>query len=193
MLKQIKKSKTNQKGFTIIEVLIVLAIAGLILLIVFLAVPALQRSSRNTQRKNDAAAIGSSIANYISNNGGQLPTGVGGDGTNTNNILFYGSTSNTETAKLGYYTVAAAAGSASATNSGNVSLLNVTAVKTPTVVPSGTAPATTTITTDQVLIYTGENCDSTGTKGGTLSTRTAAIFYVAETGSGDGSLQCIEQ
>ncbi|HPW47952.1 MAG TPA: prepilin-type N-terminal cleavage/methylation domain-containing protein, partial [Candidatus Saccharibacteria bacterium] len=36
--------KKDQKGFTIIEVLIVLAIAALILLIVFLAVPALQRN-----------------------------------------------------------------------------------------------------------------------------------------------------
>ncbi|MCA9330903.1 prepilin-type N-terminal cleavage/methylation domain-containing protein [Candidatus Saccharibacteria bacterium] len=52
-----KKLQTNQSGFTIIEVLIVLAIAGLIMLIVFLAVPALQRNSRNTQRKNDAQKL----------------------------------------------------------------------------------------------------------------------------------------
>ena len=49
--------KNRKDGFTIIEVLIVLAIAGLIMLIVFLAVPALQRNSRNTQRKNDVANI----------------------------------------------------------------------------------------------------------------------------------------
>ena len=48
MLSKLKKS--NQ-GFTIIEVMIVLAIAGLILLIVFLAVPALQRNGRNTTKK----------------------------------------------------------------------------------------------------------------------------------------------
>jgi prepilin-type N-terminal cleavage/methylation domain-containing protein len=36
--------KNNKKGFTIIEVLIVLAIAGVIMVIVFLAVPALQRN-----------------------------------------------------------------------------------------------------------------------------------------------------
>ena len=40
MLNKLKKS--DKDGFTIIEVMIVLAIAGLILLIVFLAVPALQ-------------------------------------------------------------------------------------------------------------------------------------------------------
>jgi prepilin-type N-terminal cleavage/methylation domain-containing protein len=45
-MKQLYKQK-REAGFTIIEVLIVLAIAALILLIVFLAVPALQRNARN--------------------------------------------------------------------------------------------------------------------------------------------------
>jgi prepilin-type N-terminal cleavage/methylation domain-containing protein len=77
MLKQQYKSKRDE-GFTIIEVLIVLAIAALILVIVFLAVPALQRSSRNTQRKNDAANTLSAFSDYVSNNGGQLPGDCGG-------------------------------------------------------------------------------------------------------------------
>lgn len=68
-----KTKLTNQKGFTIIEVLIVLAIAGLILLIVFLAVPALQRNSRNTQRKNDIGRIGGASTEFVSNNNGTLP------------------------------------------------------------------------------------------------------------------------
>ena len=50
MLQNLKK---RNQGFTIIEVMIVLAIAGLIMLIVFLAVPALQRNQRNTARKQD--------------------------------------------------------------------------------------------------------------------------------------------
>ena len=52
-----KKLLKNEQGFTIIEVMIVLVIAAVIMLIVFLAVPALQRNSRNTQRTNDAARI----------------------------------------------------------------------------------------------------------------------------------------
>jgi prepilin-type N-terminal cleavage/methylation domain-containing protein len=40
-------------GFTIIEVVLVLAIAGLIFLLVFLALPGLQRSRRDAQRKSD--------------------------------------------------------------------------------------------------------------------------------------------
>jgi prepilin-type N-terminal cleavage/methylation domain-containing protein len=69
--------KKAEKGFTIIEVMIVLAIAGLILLIVFLAVPALQRNSRNTQRKNDASHLASIISEWESNNAGTTPTGFG--------------------------------------------------------------------------------------------------------------------
>ena len=45
----------NKKGFTIIEVVLVLAIAGLIFLMVFLALPALQRSQRNQQYKNNVS------------------------------------------------------------------------------------------------------------------------------------------
>lgn len=62
--------KKQQKGFTIIEVLIVLAIAGLIILIVFLAVPALQRNSRNTQRKTQAARYLSAVTEWQNNNNG---------------------------------------------------------------------------------------------------------------------------
>ena len=66
-----KKLQKDQRGFTIIEVLIVLAIAGLIMLIVFLAVPALQRNSRNTQRSNDASLVGGAMNDGLSNRNGQ--------------------------------------------------------------------------------------------------------------------------
>lgn len=79
MLKNVRK---RVEGFTIIEVLIVLAIAGLIMLIVFLAVPALQRNSRNTQIRNSAAAVLGGINDFVSNNNGQLPTTIGPAGTN---------------------------------------------------------------------------------------------------------------
>jgi prepilin-type N-terminal cleavage/methylation domain-containing protein len=73
MLSKLKKSKGE--GFTIIEVMIVLAIAGLILLIVFLAIPALQRNSRNTQRKNDAAAYTAAYSEDVNNNNGVAALG----------------------------------------------------------------------------------------------------------------------
>jgi prepilin-type N-terminal cleavage/methylation domain-containing protein len=78
MLNKLKKS--NQ-GFTIIEVMIVLAIAGLIILIVLLAVPALQRNGRNTAIKNDASAVAAGISEFESNNDGKMPTNIAGTGT----------------------------------------------------------------------------------------------------------------
>ena len=66
-------NKNNKKGFTIIEVVLVLAIAGLIFLMVFLALPALQRSQRDTQRKNDASRLRAAVTDYTSNNRGKLP------------------------------------------------------------------------------------------------------------------------
>lgn len=62
--------KQNQKGFTIIEVLIVLAIAALIMLVVFLAVPALRRNAANSGRANDAAKISSAVTDCLSNHNG---------------------------------------------------------------------------------------------------------------------------
>ena len=75
------KKINNTRGFTIIEVLIVLAIAGLIMLVVFLAVPALQRNARNTAIKTDASAVAGGIAEFQSNNEGALVTAVNGVGT----------------------------------------------------------------------------------------------------------------
>lgn len=54
-------------------VVLVLAIAGLIFLMVFIALPALQRSQRDTQRRNDMSALASQITQYQSNNNGKLP------------------------------------------------------------------------------------------------------------------------
>ena len=73
MKKYLGRSSVAQ-GFTIIEVLIVLAIAGLILLIVFLAVPALQRNSRNTQYKNEAERIFGAAHEFINSNNLTVPT-----------------------------------------------------------------------------------------------------------------------
>lgn len=72
MLKQLQKRKDS--GFTIIEVLVVLAIAGLIMVVVFLAVPNLQRSQRNNARKTDASNVLQNLSEYVGNAGGSLPT-----------------------------------------------------------------------------------------------------------------------
>jgi prepilin-type N-terminal cleavage/methylation domain-containing protein len=98
-----KNSKSNG-GFTIIEVLIVLAIAGLIMLIVFLAVPALQRNSRNTSIKNDVQNVLGGVAEYQGANNGKIPatiagtngtvtySGASGSGANQTSIQVQGTT-----------------------------------------------------------------------------------------------------
>ncbi|MBO4812585.1 type II secretion system protein [Candidatus Saccharibacteria bacterium] len=58
--------KTKQ-GFTIIEVVLVLAIAGLIFLMVFVALPALQRSQRDSARRNDMSRVDTSLTQYQTN------------------------------------------------------------------------------------------------------------------------------
>src|ERR1700752_5066300 len=67
------RQSVRTAGFTIIEVMIVLAIAGLLLMIVFMAVPALERNSRNNQRKQDVTIILSALSHYELNNSGDLP------------------------------------------------------------------------------------------------------------------------
>lgn len=63
----------RQQGFTIIEVVLVLAIAGLIFLIVFMAVPALQASRRDTKRRSDAGQIAAEIESGAANRNGKYP------------------------------------------------------------------------------------------------------------------------
>ena len=62
-----KQNINSKEGFTIIEVVLVLAIAGLIFLMVFVALPALQRSQRDTARRNDIARVDTSLTQYQTN------------------------------------------------------------------------------------------------------------------------------
>lgn len=73
------KSNSTRNGFTIIEVVLVLAIAGLIFLMVFLALPALQRSQRNQLYKNNLSLVIGALQNYRSNNGGRRIPVTGND------------------------------------------------------------------------------------------------------------------
>ncbi len=64
---------SKRKGFTIIEVVLVLAIAGLIFLMVFLGLPALQRAQRNTERKADLNRFLSAFEEFRKRNGATNP------------------------------------------------------------------------------------------------------------------------
>ncbi len=63
----------KEKGFTLIEIVLVLAIAGLLLVIVFLAVSGAQKSRRDTQRKNDLSRIAAQIESFAGNYNGCYP------------------------------------------------------------------------------------------------------------------------
>jgi len=71
-MKNLVKDKRAQ-GFTIIEVMIVLAIAGLIMAIVFFAVPQLQRNARDNQRQSVANRVKAELDTYSGNNQGAYP------------------------------------------------------------------------------------------------------------------------
>jgi len=127
------------KGFTIIEVVLVLAIAGLIFLVVFLALPALQRGQRDTQRKNDLGKFMSQVTAYQSNNQGALPADATAWGTFLTNYLRVGGTPFADPSSGGDYTV--------------------------TVATSATAPAPSAVTATSVNVYRGLTCGGTGVTG----------------------------
>lgn len=165
MIQQLQKRRVGAKrsrGFTIIEVMIVLAIAGLIMLIVFLAVPALQRSSRNTQRKADASNALAAVSEYTNNNGGSLP-GVGALSFTAPNLTIGAAGTAQSSAKLGYYTSGVGAGA------GQVNLTGYAAL-----------PSTVT---DTLLLETGTTCTSATTTAAGTARAIVAIFGI-ETSSG---------
>lgn len=159
----VNSQKSDQQGFTIIEVLIVLAIAGLILLVVLLAVPALNRNSRNTTMKNDVQSVLSGFSDFAGANDGTLPatvTKVVGEPV----VKYEKPTKNTTEIKI----------------QGN------TAVNTATVAAAGTVALTDT---GKIEVRIGGKCDAattTGTTGGWVaSSRAVAAFYLLETSNGN--------
>ena len=65
--------QTAKKGFTLIEVIIVLAIAALIMVVVFNSVGGAQRSQRDSQRRTDLGYLVSQLEQYAGNNNGDYP------------------------------------------------------------------------------------------------------------------------
>jgi prepilin-type N-terminal cleavage/methylation domain-containing protein len=146
------KNLKRDDGFTIIEVLIVLAIAGLIMLIVFLAVPALQRNARNTSRKSDVGSLASAFSEYVDNNDGALPASCTGAACSKTFLQNW---------NPGYYSVS-----------------QVTYVDNTSAFTTDPKPTTDNIDVEAYATCSGE------TLGSTPSSRSVAILYNVETGSG---------
>lgn len=162
-------SKYKQKraqGFTIIEVLIVLAIAGLIMLVVFLAIPALQRNSRNNQRQTDVANLLGAVGEYVSNNNGALPDLANAGSQSGNNYQIGDDGSNEVEVALGYYGAA------------DVSIVDGSAANV-----TGNEEGEDLI---RIVLEAECNTDSTGTIPG--ASRGYAALYTLE----NNSLQCRE-
>jgi prepilin-type N-terminal cleavage/methylation domain-containing protein len=190
--------KIHKNGFTIIEVLIVLAVAGLIMVIVFLAVPSLQRNSRNMQRKNDIGLIAAAITSYKTINPLSVPDILKNEMNDTTlvSISSLGSTNNYETVKLGYYNRGGNPDNTWGPAAGNV-YIDVSKPQNPLVSPEVAPPGSLgtnahRITDENVSIISGETCNDTGTGPGVLSNGAVAIFYVLEGASDNGILKCID-
>lgn len=149
---------SKNKGFTIIEVVLVLAIAGLIFLVVFLALPALQRGQRDTQRKQDLGKLMSQVTSYQSNSQGTLPTDW--DGTFKSNYLTVNGTPFADPSNGATYTISSRA--------------STTGVN----VPGG-------ITAGNIWVYQGVNCSNVAAGTGTVSatSRTFAAITYQEQGT----------
>jgi prepilin-type N-terminal cleavage/methylation domain-containing protein len=81
-------STSKQSGFTLIEIVIVMAIAALMILVVFQGVTGAQKSQRDSTRKQEVGRIQSMLETYSSNNNGVYPAGnaVGVNGAALTNL-----------------------------------------------------------------------------------------------------------
>ncbi len=160
----------QSKGFTIIEVVLVLAIAGLIFLMVFIALPALQRSQRDSARKSEVGTVASAITSYLSNSRNQLPNAaqIGQYVTGTNSAtLESGSTITIRTQTYG-------------TNVTLVPMLNANA-----------QVASDNIGAEQIKVYFGYKCDpSNNSQLIRGTTKQAAVVVALEAGPAAGTIYC---
>jgi len=77
-MKLFKQTKSNQSGFTLLEVLLVVAIIAILAGIVIIAInPGKQLGdSRNSQRSADVSTILNAVYQYSLDNNGTLPAGI---------------------------------------------------------------------------------------------------------------------
>ncbi len=160
----------SNEGFTIVEVLIVLAIAGIILLILFLAVPTLQRASRNNTHRAAAVYIFQAYSDWlaahgISNFGESQPDWVVNCGTTDSNTQFCQSLKSS----FGKY-------------ENNILAYGST----------GSPPPLPAPTNDQLILSDFAKCSADGTAPVTTNQpRDIVMLYSLETASGNGATHCL--
>jgi prepilin-type N-terminal cleavage/methylation domain-containing protein len=68
------KRLTKPSGFTLIEIVLVLSLAGLIMMIAFIALSGAQKARRDDERKHQLSIMAAKLLEYQGNNGGRHPT-----------------------------------------------------------------------------------------------------------------------
>lgn len=195
-----KQIRNLNEGFTIVEVLIVLAIAALILTIVLIAVPDLQRSARNTDILHDAQNVASAIQSYEGNNAGLIPQPAGGSGpqtVSTTGVVDIGSSGATTQAHIQATDVVYwdTPGANTAGTSGNITWDS-----------AGSGATAGSVGVGGILIMDGEDCgtftpassSSSGSTGQSYSVtgniRAVAVLYPIEGASNStSSIGCIQE
>ncbi len=167
-----KFNKINN-GFTIVETLIVLAIAALIITIVLIAVPDLQRSGRNTNITHDAQSIASGVQTYEGNNDGSIPTGITGP---------------------------TADGSLSINGAGALATAHVQASDTVTPATQALSETGSNTSYGTIIVDFGADCPSPNTAKAngtamalTKDDRGVAILYEIQTSNNTGQLECLQE
>jgi prepilin-type N-terminal cleavage/methylation domain-containing protein len=185
---------TSSKGFTIIEVLIVLAIAGLIMLIVFEAIPSLTRALRNGRRKQDISVILDAISSYELKDSDNFPLNCGGASPQPGCNAAYVPVSPPNNYPNDYFMQYAKS---------QLSYYSYATVTDPIVLTAegqgngGQLPITKTnaAPTEQVDVYDYEKCDADGDGGATdtgADYNDIVALYALEEGSGTARAQCQE-
>jgi prepilin-type N-terminal cleavage/methylation domain-containing protein len=159
-----------KKGFTLIEVILVLAIAAMIFLMVLLTLPAVQRAQRDMQRKEDVGKVIAAYTEFVGNNRGTQPIDAqsceGADG---------GVAGTQENCKLNPY-VRLTDGVYFHVHDGPTS-----GTWTPTTTPTGFNPDT-----DHITIYKKAQCDVNGAVKPGSSSRQIAVVVELEGAGTDG-------
>jgi len=167
----IQLQKPDNKGLTIIEVLIVLAIAGLIMSMVFLAIPALLRNSRNNERKQDVSTMLDAISSFALNNSGRMPK-------DSDNLLA------NQSVKLTFYEPTLTYGSVPSVGIGIFAQA-----------AWSNMPAESNTDINTALIYNYRKCDPVNT-GFTTTTgagyRDVVAVYGIETGGATNASKCLQ-
>lgn len=184
-----KHSRRSEGGFTIIEVMLVLVIAAVIILIVFLAVPALQRNARNVRRRRDVAYLLPVVREAKVNNNNKFPDKCN-NGQNycflyNQPLSYYSNNGSTSARTVSFFPRPTPWGEAPADNQLDPNDTSVYG-------PDGGSHATTWQNTEIVQIRSFTKCAANGefTGDGAKPDDLAAQFVI-ETG-GDGQLQCVE-